>query len=40
MIRENAAGISFASSVIYMIPVVLLFLYASKELEQGVGNVN
>ena len=40
MIRENAAGISFASSMIYMIPVVLLFLYASKELEQGVGNVN
>ncbi len=40
MIRENAAGISFASSMIYMIPVVLLFLYASKELERGVGSMN
>jgi multiple sugar transport system permease protein len=35
-IREDAVGITFAASIIYMIPVILLFFYGSKGLEEDM----
>ncbi len=36
-IRENAVGITFASSIIYMVPVILLFLLGAREIEENIG---
>ncbi|MBQ1377381.1 MAG: carbohydrate ABC transporter permease [Lachnospiraceae bacterium] len=38
-IHEEALGISFASSVIYMIPMVLIFLYAAEDMKEGLGKL-
>lgn len=36
-ITTGKAGVSFAASVLMMIPAVLLFLYGQKYLEQGIA---
>ena len=36
-IRENAVGITFASSIIYMVPVILMFLLGAREIEENIG---
>ncbi|GBG05959.1 carbohydrate ABC transporter permease [Paenibacillus agaridevorans] len=36
VIQEEAMGVGFAASVLYMIPMVLLFLYAETHFVQGV----
>ena len=41
-IQKGDVGVAFAASVIYLIPVLLLSLFAQKELEEGlqeIGNI-
>ena len=38
-IHEEALGVSFAASVIYMIPMVLIFLYAVEDMKEGLGKL-
>lgn len=35
-IQEDALGVSFAASVVYMVPMIILFLYAEPYFIQGV----
>lgn len=37
-IRNGELGISFAASIVFMIPVVLLFIYGEKYLIDGIGH--
>ena len=36
-IREDAFGLSFAASVIYLIPILLLVIYAMDDLKEGIS---
>lgn len=37
-IRNSELGVSFAASIVFMIPVILLFLYGEKYLIDGIGH--
>ncbi len=37
-IREGALGISFAAAVVYLIPVILVFLYGEEDLTRNIAS--
>lgn len=39
-IQEGAIGISFAAAVVYLVPILLVFLYGEEELVSGIAFFN